>query len=203
MDWQKATRQLDAIHGQLARANVFRGYRAVTVGFSGVVAVVGAVAQHWLLPHASLRQFVLLWVALAAVNVVVVTVELTVCGWFSGSLYRRRQTIEAIASFLPAIVVGAVMTVMIVASAGESGWMLPGLWSLVFGLGVFASRSFLPNAVTVAGVYYVLVGGVVLRCGPEHAFEPWTMGLSFGAGQLLTAGILYATLERRAEGADS
>jgi hypothetical protein len=46
---------------------------------------------------------------------------------------------------------------------------------------------------------WYLFGGIaclVTAQGP-YAFSPWCMGLTFGVGQLLTAGILFFTLERQ------
>ena len=48
------------------------------------------------------------------------------------------------------------------------------------------------------GVFYMAAGAVSLAWaqGP-NAFSPWAMGVPFGVGQLLTAAMLYWTLERR------
>ena len=55
--------------------------------------------------------------------------------------------------------------------------MIPGLWQIVFGLGVFASCRFLPGAIVVVGVWYVASGLACLAWaqGPL-AFSAWTMG---------------------------
>ena len=75
--------------------------------------------------------------------------------------------------------------------------MLPGLWSLIFGLGVFASYRLLPQQVFWIGLYYFFCGTVCLLWGRgDQAFAPWQMGISFGGGQLLTAVVLYWFLER-------
>ena len=78
--------------------------------------------------------------------------------------------------------------------------MLPGLWSLLFGMGVFASCRLLPSLVVWAGFYYVVCGCVLLSLGQgEHSLKPWQMAVPFGGGQLLVAAILYWTLERKHE----
>jgi hypothetical protein len=75
--------------------------------------------------------------------------------------------------------------------------MLPGLWALFFSLGVFASCRLLPRAVCIAGVWYLVAGVLALAWGQgPAALSPWTMGITFGIGQLLTAVILHFTLER-------
>ncbi len=89
------------------------------------------------------------------------------------------------------------MVVLVKHAQPESLWMLPGLWAMLFGLGIFASVRLLPPAIIWAGVFYLFAGTVCLALaqGP-YALSPWAMGLPFGVGQLLTAALLYWTLER-------
>jgi hypothetical protein len=78
--------------------------------------------------------------------------------------------------------------------------MLPGLWCVLFSLGVFASYRLLPASVFWVGVYYLLCGVGNLWWGQgDNALAPWLMGVSFGGGQLLSAAILYWKLERKHE----
>jgi hypothetical protein len=76
--------------------------------------------------------------------------------------------------------------------APETLWMLPGLWQLLVGLGIFASVRSLPRTVAFAGAWYFVVGfTVLLLASQSHALSPWTMGLPFVAGQLLMAALLH------------
>lgn len=69
--------------------------------------------------------------------------------------------------------------------------MLPGLWQIVFSLGVFSSCRFLPRPMVLAGVWYLATGLVCLGLGNDRALSPWAMGIAYGAGQLLVAAILF------------
>ncbi len=72
--------------------------------------------------------------------------------------------------------------------------MLPGLWSIVFGLGVFASYRLLPSATFWVATYYMIAGGVCLIIGQgPRALSPWLMVITFGVGQSIAAAILYWT----------
>jgi hypothetical protein len=42
-----------------------------------------------------------------------------------------------------------------------------------------------------AGMWYLLTGLTCVALGDSRAFSPWTMGVSFGVGQFLAAGILF------------
>ena len=69
--------------------------------------------------------------------------------------------------------------------------MLPGLWELIFSLGVFASCRFLPRQMFAVGVWYLAAGLFCLAAGSStQALSPWSMGVPFGVGQLLVAGVL-------------
>jgi hypothetical protein len=69
--------------------------------------------------------------------------------------------------------------------------MLPGLWELIFSLGVFASCRFLPRQMFGVGVWYLAAGLFCLAAGAAaHALSPWMMGIPFGIGQILVAAVL-------------
>jgi hypothetical protein len=93
--------------------------------------------------------------------------------------------------FLPAILAGSLLTVVLARSAPQSLWMLPGLWQVVYSLGVFSSCKFMPRAMIAVGVWYLATGLMYLATGGgEWAFSPWAMGVPFGVGQVLVATVL-------------
>jgi hypothetical protein len=74
--------------------------------------------------------------------------------------------------------------------APQNLWMLPGLWQVIFSLGVFSSCQFLPRPMFAVGVWYLAAGLICLALGDRQAFSPWSMGVPFGVGQLLVAAVL-------------
>ena len=199
MNLRNAIQQISDIRQQMAKSEVFRGYRSLTVGVSGGLALVGAVWQsQWLpSPTADLTRYLCLWVGIALVNVTIAVVELLIRAKRAGPGLVREMTRLAAEQFLPCLIIGALLTAFVYRDAPHVAWMLPGLWSLLFSLGIFASWRMLPSLVAWAGLYYVLSGLCCLRWGQgEHALAPWQMALSFGGGQLLSAAILHCTLER-------
>src|SRR5262249_1554794 len=106
------------------------------------------------------------------------------------SLWKQKFQI-AIEHFLPALVVGLMLTVVLWQGAPGADWMLPGLWQLAFCLGIFASCRFLPRPMFVVGLWYMVSGLVCLAAGgTHHELTPWSMGIPFGVGQLLIAVVL-------------
>jgi ABC-type cobalamin transport system permease subunit len=105
----------------------------------------------------------------------------------------------AVEQFLPAAGAGALLTFVIADAVPSVRWMLPGLWQITFSLGVFSSCRFLPRPMAVAGAWYLLTGLTCIALGDDRSLSPWAMGISYGAGQLLVAGILFFTAQ---EGSD-
>ena len=191
MELRDALTQISEIRRQMARTEVFRGYRAVPVAFSGLQAT-------WITnPAEEMTAYLALWVGAAVVSAIGAGTEMVLRARQSLSPWRREITWLAIEQFLPCLLAGGLLTFVLVQFAAESLWMLPGLWQILFSLGVFASCRLLPRATFVVAVFYLAAGlsCLVLTRG-SAALSPWAMGLPFGFGQLLAAAVLYRTLER-------
>ena len=200
MELREALQQISDIRQQMARSEVFRGYRALVVGGSGLLGLLAAAFQSvWVAsPAEDLGRYLTLWVGVAVINAAIAGAELFVRARSAGPGHARDLTRLAVEQFLPCLVVGALLTLCVYLFATPMAWMLPGLWCFIFALGIFASYRLLPSAIVWSGVYYVLCGCLCLRFGQgENALSAWLMGVSFGGGQLLSAIILYWTLERK------
>jgi hypothetical protein len=199
MELREALAQISEIRRQVARTEVFRGYRALPVAFSGVLALAAAGAQALLLPDPAqdLAAYLALWVGAAAVSMTATGVEMFLHCRHSPSRLTQEMTWLAVGQFLPAVVAGGLLTVVLLVWARGSVWMLPGLWAMLFGLGVFSSYRLLPRATFWVGLFYLTAGMMCLALaqGPAE-LSPWAMGVPFGLGQLFAAGVLYWTLER-------
>jgi hypothetical protein len=190
MDPREAMAQVEEIREQLARAESFRAFRAASTAYTGMLALFGAAIQsHWQLNDA--HSFMVLWISVAAVNVVIVGTEMKLRILSSDSILTRDATILAARQFVPCVVAGALLTLAIRRCAPEATRLLPGLWAILFSLGIFASRPGLPRAINFAGAYYMLCGLFLLATAPQGEFEAWPMPLSFGVGQLLISLILF------------
>jgi hypothetical protein len=199
MDLRDALTQISEIRRQVARTEVFRGYRAVPVAFSGFLAIAVALFQAATMPDPAqnLEAYLAIWISAALLSMVVMGIALFLYCWQYPSPLTRTTTLLAVSQFLPCIVAGGVLAFTLWHHAQQTLWLLPGLWAILFSLGIFASYRLLPQATFWIAVYYLTAGVFCLAWAQgEHAFSPWAMGGTFGAGQLLSAAILYWTLER-------
>jgi hypothetical protein len=198
MDLREAMSQIAEIRQQMARTELFRGYRSVPVAFSGVLAGVAAIAQGVWIPEPmrDVPSYLMLWVGVAAIGLSAAAVEMALRARHDPR-WAREHTWLAVEQFLPCVLAGGLTTLVLVRSSESVVWVLPGLWSIFFSLGIFASRRLLPRATIGVAFYYLLAGLASLSLARgESALTPWAMGLSFGGGQLLAALVLYRTLER-------
>ncbi|MFO0907761.1 MAG: hypothetical protein U0794_05270 [Isosphaeraceae bacterium] len=199
MELQEALTQISEIRHQMARTEVFRGYRALPVAFTGVLAGLAALAQTLWLPDPAqhVAGYLSLWIGTAVIGALAAGAEMVLRTRGPSTELRREITWLAVEQFLPCLATGALLTLVLVRSAPESLWMLPGLWQILFGLGVFASCRLLPRATFGVAVFYLLAGLTTLTFArDELSFSPWAMGVPFGAGQFFAAVVLYRTLER-------
>lgn len=199
MDLHEALTQISEIRQRVAQTETFRGYRAAPVAFSGVVAWTAGFCQYqWMpTPANDPLAYISLWVGAALLSMVVTGVFMWLHCTQSRLAVTRPTTMLAIGQFLPCIVAGGLLIVVLLYRVPDAIWMLPGLWSILFSLGIFASWRLLPKATFWIAVYYLIAGILCLMFAQgEYAFSPWAMALPFGVGQLLAAGTLYWTLER-------
>jgi hypothetical protein len=193
----RALADITAIRSQLARGTEFRGYGPMTMAATGLVAVGAAAVQaRWLPePAGDLLAYVLIWVATAAISTSLIGIEMVTRSRRIHSGLADAMIHTATEQFAPAGVAGAVLTFVLFRFAPETLWMLPGLWQIVFSLGIFASCRSLPRAMFAAGVWYLATGLASLAwANGAHAYSPWAMALPYGVGQLFIAAVLYFSI---------
>jgi hypothetical protein len=193
-DLQRALSEIHTIRNQVARGTEFRGYGPASIAVSGLLAMlVAAVQAQWMTKHD--RTQVIVWVGVWA-GTAAVSVLLTGIDTFARArrVHRglaREMVQSAVEQFIPAITVGFLLTVVLISVAPQECWLLPGLWELIFSLGVFASCRFLPRQMFAVGVWYLAAGLFCLAAASTtRALSPWMMGIPFGVGQLAVAAVL-------------
>lgn len=200
MEVRHAAAQIDAIFNHVARTQEFRGYRPLTVAATGVMGLIAAAVQPFVVPVplVGVYGYVDLWIAVAVVSVLVVGIELAISYRRAGLSMERQLTKQAVQQFAPCLIAGGFITWLLADFHPEKIALLPGLWALCFSLGIFASIPFMTPKIMWVAAYYLCAGALSLYFGQgELALSPWLMGLSFGVGQLLMAGVLYFSEDRR------
>ncbi len=206
MELRDALSQIAEIRQQVARTEVFRGYRSAPIAFSSGVAFVGAALQESWVPDPSVvpLAYVRYWFLAAVVSVAASGATLVYRYRRTESALARSMTWLAVEQFLPCLAAGGLATLVLVCASKESLHLLPGLWALLFSLGIFASARLLPRPAFWIGNYYLAAGLLTLLLARgEYAYSPWAMAGAFGIGQALAAAMFYWTLEHHHDASQS
>ena len=197
----KALGDISSIREQMARSTEFRGYGPSTLAATGGFAILAAVAQeHWLPDPANhIASYLGIWVSTALASAVLIAVQMVTRAQRIHSGMADEMIYMAVEQFLPSVGAGALMTIVLVGSVPSALWMLPGLWQVIFSLGVFSSCRFLPRPMVAAGAWYLLSGLTCITLADNRALSPWAMGVAYGGGQLLVAAILLFAGRRDAD----
>ncbi|MEP6883319.1 MAG: hypothetical protein ABJC66_01090 [Gammaproteobacteria bacterium] len=191
---QQALAEIQSIRSHVARGTEFRGYGPASIAASGLLALlVAAVQAEWMTKHANsdITVWLTVWAGTAAVSLMLSGLETFARARRVHPGFAREMIQSAVEQFLPALMVGLLLTVVLLRIAPQECWMLPGLWQLIFSLGVFASCRFLPRQMFAVGVWYLSAGLFCLgAAGTTHAPSAWLMGIPFGIGQLMVAAVL-------------
>jgi hypothetical protein len=200
-DLHKALVDISSIRRQVAHTTEFRGYGPATLAATGIFAALAAVAQaRWLPdPAAHIRAYLVLWISIAILSATLIAVQTVTRAHRLHSDLADEMIHMAVEQFLPAVGAGALLTLVLVRSVPTAAWMLPGLWQIIISLGIFASCRFLPRPVIFAGAWYLLTGLTCIALADNRALSPWTMGISYGIGQLLVAAILFFRTQESAD----
>ena len=198
-DLNKALGDISSIRRQMARSTEFRGYGPATLAATSVFAMIASGAQAvWLpTPSKDIPAYLAIWITTAVVS----------AGLIASQMFARTRRMHsgiademirmAVEQFLPSVGAGALMTIVVVRYVSAELWMLPGLWQIIFSLGVFSSCRFLPRPMVATGAWYLLTGLFCVSLGDNRALSPWAMGIPYGVGQVLVAGILLCTTRER------
>lgn len=186
-DLDSALADIARLRGQLAASSRFRGLAPHVVAATGLMAFALAFWQ------ASLGDDRLVaWVLLGGLCVGMIGTEAILRARKLHPTIADRLLASTLQRFLPALAAGAIAGVVVLVQMPEHARLLPGLWQLQIGVGVFAVLGNLPRRMIWAAMFYFVAGtaSLVLGSDPDIASR-WLMGIPFGVGQLLVAGILH------------
>ncbi len=190
-DLHKAIGDISSIRRQMAHSTEFRGYGPATLAATGFSAMLAAGAQAMWLPDPANRigVYLAIWISTALVSAALIGTEMFARTRRMHSGLADEMIRMAVEQFLPSAGAGALLTFALLRFVPASQWMLPGMWQIIFSLGVFSSCRFLPRPMVAAGAWYLLTGLVAISLAGNRALSPWMMGIPFGIGQLLVASV--------------
>ena len=170
---EHAVEDLRFIRQTMERASLtaFPGWGQVVIGVTALAAA--ALASR--APNAT--AWLGIWLAEAVLAVAIGSAAMAFKSRAAGSLFRSGAWRRFALSFSLPVAAGAVLTVRM----HQAGWhdALPGVWMLLYGVGVAAGGAFSVAAVRVMGYAFMAIGAVALFA-PAGARDAW-LAAGFGA----------------------
>jgi hypothetical protein len=207
MNIHRALSDIAEIRSQLDRTETYRGFRSAAVGISALLVLIGAwVEKIWVAqPNVEVDRYLGVWFCVAVASAVIAFIEMLVRARISGNKLVAKMHWSLATQIAPSFVVGFVLTLLIAMHALEQSsettglmWALPGLWSMVYGLGLFACHRHLPRQAIGVAVYFLGAGVVILAYNwMTRELANWQMVALFGVGQAFLAVVLFWNLEKR------
>lgn len=197
MEYNEALSQISEIHAQLAKGEIYRGFRSVPVAFSGLAGFVAAGLAPRLAPADDLAGAVMYWIGAGILCGIVGGLETTYNYCYREDALQRRRSRKVLGQFVPGLVAGAGLTWCISRAAPGAVDLLPGLWAIVFGLAIFSARPYLPRTSGWVALWYLAAGLCAVARPPNDAWHfGWVVAGIFGVGQLAAALMLFWNVER-------
>lgn len=207
MNIHQALSDIAEIRAQLDRTETYRGFRSTAIGVSVLVVFGGAWLQRAFVadPNTQIDRFLTIWFVVAVSSICIAGFEMLVRSRVSKNRLVNRMHWSLLSQMAPCLAVGFVLTLLIADNAyenpyGDGGliWALPGIWSMLYSLGLFACQRQLPVQAKGVAIYILLVGVAILALNWKTGVpEGWQMIVSFGVGHIFLASILYWNVERR------
>jgi hypothetical protein len=202
MDLTNALDRIEEIHAQIAKGEVFRGYRPIPVAVAGAIGLLAGWLQPRVLPAGDDGTgFLWYWLSVAVVNVLLIGGVIGAGHLTEPDPFARRHTRQVVAQFVPCLAAGAAVSLTLPALDPGLVRLLPGIWALLLGLGVFASRPYLARATGWVALFFVFAGTALLAFPtPDLARLGARNGAVFGLGLLAAAVVLHLDIPRSDRG---
>ena len=193
-DLDSALDDIVRIRAQLAASTRFQGFAPPLVALTGGMA---ALMAAWQIKTGRYDLFV--WVWLAAVAALMIGTEAVVRARRVHRGMADRLISTTLQRFLPTAMAGGIVGLVILMRLPDHAMLLPGLWQVLLGVGIFAVLGNLPRQMVIAAGFYFMTGTAALLLSGDVP-AAWLMGLPFAAGQVLVAAILHHAAKEPAHG---
>ena len=187
----QALLEIRSIRRHVAQTMEFRGYGPATLLATAVVALLAGAAQRCWLPEPALQptRYVALWLTTGVFCAGLIATQMLTRARRLHSGMADEMIRMAVAQFLPAAMAGLLLPLVLLRAAPGVVWMLPGLWQIIFSLGVFASCRCLPRRMLAVGAWFLLSGMACVLLGDARGLAPVGMAGPYAGGMVLVAAI--------------
>lgn len=189
MELRDAVDQITRIRTQLAATEELRSLSAWPVLVSVAAALAAAVVQILYVPEplATPVAYLALWSVAALCGAGAAALAVAVRVRRMASRHEVATAWQALRALAPALAAGGCLSVAVVWRAPAELALLPGLWQMLYAVGLCAAHRLLPGPAYAIAGFFAVAGLTNLALGAA-ALSPWAMLVPFVVGQGLVAG---------------
>jgi hypothetical protein len=180
----RAMDNLSFIRSTMERATAFTavpGWGGVAMGITALFATVLAYRS------ASVNQWLAIWLTASALAFTIGGGTMVLKARRAGTTVFSYSGRRFVLSYVPPLVVGAILTLVLVRAGLYSA--LPGTWLLLYGTGVVTGGAFSVRVVPIMGMCFMALGIMALLTPP--GWSEWLLAAGFG-GLHIIFGLIIA-----------
>ncbi len=191
MNITDAEKSLDIIYSQLSKSEIFKGYRPVDIIIIGLIGACFSLIQPFLkLPGTFIDQ----WMILAITIGLIVLYKILRVYFSLKTVYEKKQITTVLSQLFPTLLAGFFLFVAFRDKPSVSIY-LPGLLSIIFGLGLTSMIPYLSKMLFVVVFLYILGGFFLFYLVIAKPFIVYkAFGLIFAVGHITAAYFIRRTL---------
>jgi hypothetical protein len=194
---EEAAASLAAIRRYMGRSTEFAHYSAASGFIAGVATLAGCA---WLLVRRGLDvppawEFAAVWGAVAVLALTGAVITTVRRARARGDAVLDTPTRMVLGALAPAAFITVVLTIAL--SVRGHTALLPGVWLLCYGTGIYAAALFARREFQVVGLSALALGGLALVC--PAAWGTLFMGLGFGALHLGYGAVAWRLEQQRVQ----
>jgi hypothetical protein len=194
MELERALSDLEEVRERLAHVQRFEGYSGPAAAASGLVALAAGFVQQRFAPFPQTPDaydtYVVIWISCLAVALALNYGAVAMWVIRHRGPGAQSQFRTAARSIAPSVVLGGALSLALVEHASYA--LLPGTWFALYAIGLFASRSVVPqSALPIMLTFAGLAIAFLVTPLAAIALAWWVMPLGFGAGQAAIGYLIW------------
>lgn len=192
-DFDKALLDIAVIRAKLASGTEFQGFGPLTVALTAGLALFTGFAQTFIPAlSATPKAYFTTWIVAAVISVALIALEMVKRSRRHHGGLADSMLHAAAANFIPAGVAGLLLFIAFAFYAPDLLWLLPPLWLILVGIGIFSALRMLPTNVMFGAAFYIILGFITfIILASNRILTPWAMALPFALGQGVMAILLH------------
>lgn len=183
-----ALEQLKTIHDQLSKTSIYRGYKPIILCSIGVISLLLTFLQNRFWGYSN---YIYPWLIMGCIIPTLLFLKMLFDYVGTSSSVERSKIKNVFLQFIPGLLT-CVLIFYLFHFHTDLTHIIPGLWTIIFGLTLVSLSQLFNRNIRVMGYFYILGGVVItyLSNGEPQLFLT-IFSIVFALGHFITASILY------------